>query len=340
MLRYGLVCLLLGILCWGQAAKPSSAPTVGKDAASDARVGDDLSPTTPVITIDGLCQKPPAGKSAGSDCKIVITRAEFEKVIEAVRPGMPARVRAQFANNYARALVMSDKAVQLGLDQGPIFEEKMKMARIQILNAALNRAIKERASQVSDKDIEGYYNENISKFETVDLERVYIPRTLPEQASGTKQNQAEQELAMGRLAEKLRERAAAGEDFAKLQADAYVAAGMESAAPGIEMEQVTRSALPPNQVLVFDLKPGEISAVIEDQSGYFLYKVKSKSALSLDKVRDEIRDTLRAQRTEDELRKIQESAKPTLNESYFASPPPQQSGKPSAKPLVPDPDDD
>jgi len=340
MLRYGLACLLLGILSWGQAANTSSAPTMEQGDAPNAQAGDDLPPTTPVITIDGLCQKASVDKDARGDCKTVITRAEFEKVIDAVRPGMPARVRAQFANNYARALVMSDKAVQLGLDRGPIFEEKMRMARIQILNGALNRAIKDRASQISDKDIEGYYNENISKFETVDLERIYVPKAPPKQASDAKLSATEQELAMRTLAEKLRARAVAGEDFAKLQANAYFTAGMKSAAPGVEMEKIMRSALPPNHVFVFDLKPRDISTVIEDQNGYFLYKVKSKGALSLDKASEEIRETLRAQRTEDELRKIQESAKPTLNESYFASPHPQESGKPSAKPPGPDSDDD
>jgi hypothetical protein len=366
MSRYALVCLLLGVLAWGQAGNSNSAPTMqksgmpntaagetapaNKPAATESRTAVDVPPATPVITINGLCENPHASKSAATDCKTVITRAQFEKLIDAVQPTMAASVRRQFATNYARALVMSEKAERLGLDKDPAFQEHMRLARIQVLSGELNKVIQEKAKQISDKDVEDYYRSNQSKFEQVEMERIYIPKTPQQEPSDAKLSMAEREKrtqasveAMKALADKLHERAVAGEDFTKLQADAYQVAGIKSTAANVSLGKVMRSRLPPNQVFVMDLNPGEISKVIDDQNGYFVYKVKSKSTLKLEESSEGIKGTLRAQRMEEEMKDIQESATPALNESYFASPQatpkPGETGKPSSKPQDDDDDD-
>jgi hypothetical protein len=330
MPRHGLVALLLGGLAWCQVANSPPQTTV------------ELPPATPVITINGFCENPSTDKSATTNCATVITRAEFEKLVDAVQPTMTARSRKEFASNYARALVMSEDAVQMGLDKSPAFQERMRLARIQILGAALNKKLMDKAAQISDNDIADYYRKNISEFEQVDLQRMYIPKTPPQRASGTNLSAAEREKrtktspeAMKALADKLRARAIAGEDFNKLQADAYEAEGIKNLAPNVGVEKIRRNALPPNHVFVMDLKPGEISTVIDDPTGYFLYKVKSKETLNLDGVSDEIKDTLRAQRMADEMKEMQEFATPILNESYFATaqptPKPEESAKPSSE---------
>lgn len=345
MTRYGLVCLLLGALAWGQAANSSPAPApqnapspsappqntapAGMPAAAQPQPAADLPLDTPVITINGLCENPPADKSAATNCKTVITRAEFEKLIEVIQPAMPARVRKQFATNYARALVMSQKAEQMGLDKEPGFDERMRLARIQVLSQSFNKAIQEKAAQVTDKEIEDYYQNNTAKFEQADLDRIYVPKTQQPAAPMAKAGAPVQpkpatdtEAAMKAEADKLHTRAAAGEDFTKLQAEAYQAAGIKAAAPNAAMTKVRRSSLPPNQVSVMELKPKEVSAVIADQNGYYIYKVKTEEVLPLDQVREEIKGTLRSERMQEEMKAVQENATPTLNDSYFAPPPP------------------
>jgi hypothetical protein len=49
-----------------------------------------------------------------------------------------------------------------------------------------------------------------------------------------------------------------------------------------------------------------------------IYRVKTKDTLSLDQAREEIKATLRSQRMQDEMRDIQDSATPALDESYFS----------------------
>jgi hypothetical protein len=346
MTRYGLLCLLLGALAWGQAntspapQKPA-APAPG--AAAQAQDTDaNVAPDAPVITISGLCSTP----AAGSDCKTVITRAQFEKMVDAVQPNMPARMRRQFATRYANALVMSEKGEQMGLDKGPDYDEHMKLARMQVLAQELNKALQEKAGEISDKDLQDYYHTNIAKFEQADLERVYIPKTqqAPEpkdDKDAKKESEADEqkrteagEKAMKAEADKLHTQAAAGTAFSKLQEAAFETAGIKSGAPSTDMAKMRRSMLPPDQASVMDLKPGEVSALITDSNGYFIYRLKSKDTIPFDQAKEEIKGSLRSERFQESMKAITDAATPALDDKYFgAAPPmPQRPGMPPIPP--------
>jgi hypothetical protein len=334
MVKYALVCLLLAGLSWGQAASSTSSPAsqqAGAPSSTAANPGQSqeadaakVPPDTPVITINGACANPPADKAADPNCKTVITRAEFEKILDAVQPNMPPRVRRQFATRYASALVMAQKAHEMGLDQGAKFEERMNLARIQILSQSFNQSVQEKAGQISDKDIEDYYQSKSADYEEADLQRIFVPHSQQLPASkiklseaAEKKRQKDAEEVMQKEADKLRARAAAGEDFAKLQEEAYVLAGLKGKPPSIKMGKVRRNGLPPAQASVMDLKTGQISAVFSDQSGYFIYKVGAKDVEPLDKVKDEIRAAIRTQRVQEQMQAVQKSGTPTLDEAYF-----------------------
>src|SRR5271163_4387521 len=154
MSKYYLVCLLLAGLAWGQAdssapasaqkpASPATPPTAS--AAPPAAPAKELPPDAPVITVKGLCKA--ADKTAAS-CVTIITKAEFDKLVDAVQPNMPARSRRPFADRYAHALVMSSKAQDMGLDKGATFDQKMNLARVQILAQELGHALQEQAAQI------------------------------------------------------------------------------------------------------------------------------------------------------------------------------------------------
>jgi hypothetical protein len=67
-----------------------------------------------------------------------------------------------------------------------------------------------------------------------------------------------------------------------------------------------------------NLKSGDISSVLADPNGYVIYWIKAKYVLSLDQVREEIKEILRSQRLQDKMRDLEDSATPSLEESYFA----------------------
>jgi len=326
-----LCCLLLSVAAWGQAPKPAVRPAPPKAAAAatapatTAAAGATIAPGTAVITIAGLCDKPSAAKAA--DCKTVVTRAEFEQLVNTVAPTIAPAARKQLATQYGMALVMVHKAHQMGLDQGPKFQELMRVARIGVLTKELSQSLQDEAGHISDKEIEAYYHSHGEEFQEIDLQRIFIPRSKqvvesrdkPADDAAKKQEQ-ESEDAMKKLADALRARAAAGEDFEKLQDEAIAASEMKGKPP-TKLGKIRRTSLPPDQAAIFNLKPGETSQLISGPNGYLVYKAGEKDTLPLDKVQAEISSTMRSQRMQDALQKIQQSATPELNEKYFADAP-------------------
>jgi hypothetical protein len=132
------------------------------------------------------------------------------------------------------------------------------------------------------------------------------------------------EAAMKAEAAKIRTRAAAGEDFNKLQADAFLVAGIKTKSPTTDMGKIRRSSLPQGQASVMDLKTGAVSELFSDQSGYFVYKVGTKDTPTLDSVKEEIRGTLRSQRMQEQMQAVQKSATTNLDEAYFGPEAPQR----------------
>jgi len=330
----GWLCFLLfTAVAWGQAAKPAAPPAPPRAATepsvTTATGAGAVGPATAVITIPGLCDKPAEDKSKTATCKTVVTRAEFEQLVAAVAPTIAPPARKQLATQYGMALVMVHKAHELGLDQGPKYQELMRVARIGVLTKELSAKLQEQAQKISDKEIETYYHNNEASFQEVDLQRIFIPRSKQTVESkdkpsddaaakdAAKKEQQESEDAMKKLAEELRGRAAAGEDFAKLQDEAIAASGFKGKPP-TRLGKVRRTSLPPDQGEVFNLKVGETSQLISTPNGYLVYKVGDKDTLPLDHVREEISTTMQSQRMQDAMQAIQQSATPELNPKYFA----------------------
>lgn len=338
-----LACLLLGTLAWGQAA--TSAPAAQKPATSapaaeksETKAEEpNVPPDTVVISLNGVCDK---GDPKSPDCKTTVTRAEFEKTINAIQPeGMAPFARKQFATRLAMGIVMANKAHEAGLDQGPRYDELMKLARMQVLNQELGQQMQEKAGQVSDQEIADYYEKNKAAYEETSLQRLFIPRAKQMEASKEKVSEAEQdkrqqaaEAAMKTEAEALHKRAVAGEDIYKLQEEAFTFAGMKAKPPSSNMGKVRRTALPPGHASVLELKSGQVSQLISDPTGYYIYKVGEKETLPLEKVKSEIHNTLRSQRMQDQMQSLQQAAQPELNAAYFAVP--EGSPNPAGPPMM------
>jgi parvulin-like peptidyl-prolyl isomerase len=102
------------------------------------------------------------------------------------------------------------------------------------------------------------------------------------------------------------------------------------------MDNVRRTTLPPAHGAVLDLKPGEVSELISDPSGHYIYKLVSKQTqpFSQDSVKQEIRNTLSAQRYRESMQPFQ-AGNAELNDAYFgpsrnpARPPVPKGGKPA-----------
>ncbi len=331
--------VVMGSLAWGQsgAAPASKRPASSQAATPAATEQDHTQPPAPelpmdatVLTIKGFC--PDQKSSAGNACQTAITRAQFEALAASIQPAMNSTVKHQLANLYPRLLVMSHEAETQGLDKQPQYQQMMAYARMQILTQALTRKLQEDSNKIPEADVSDYYQKHLELFQLYGLQRLFVP--LHKQASDGAQNkngdakpaespqeqsirQAAEATEMTKLAESLCARAAAGEDFLKLQKEAFAAAGVKVAAPNTEMDKVRRTSLPAAHVAALDLKVGEISQVITDAAGHYIFRLDTKQQLSLDQVRDEVRGTLTSDRMREAMNKVQNSYTIETNEAYF-----------------------
>jgi PPIC-type PPIASE domain len=358
MRKSWLLCVLLGTLAWGQAqseAPPAQAPPTQAPAAAKApEPTAEVPENAVVLTIKGVCPaapKAPAASKAGAtkaaaapakkpaDCKTEITRAQFEKIASGLSPNVTPQLKRQLEQALPRFMAMSEAAKAKGIDKTPRFVETMKIARMQILTTELQRTVQEESDKVPDSEVSEYYKKNPEAYEQFSLDRLFVPRfkqAVPEEkeegkepekltedqqkakeaADKAKQEQGEQEMT--KLADALRARAAAGEEFVKLQKEAFEAAGTKVDNPTVNLPSVRRTGLPPAHAAVFDLKVGEVSQVISDNGGHYVYKAVTKEVLPLDdKVKGEIHNKLKNERMKEMMDNYTNSFQAVPNEAYF-----------------------
>src|SRR5690348_12747548 len=179
-------------------AKPEAQREEGEEheAPIVKNSASNIPPDAPVITIQGLCDtQGSATASAKTDCKTVITRSEFEDMANSLQPNMPPQVRKQLANAYPNLLALEKEAQRRGLEKDPHYLERLKFAKLQLLNQELNRQFEEEASKVPEKDMQDYYARNSKNFEQASLQRIYVPRTRQLEPSNSSGNGVDQTTA-------------------------------------------------------------------------------------------------------------------------------------------------
>jgi hypothetical protein len=326
-------------------APPDMSASVPDTAAVITVIGV-CAPQPKPAAAKGTTAKPAAKASAtktpAADCKTVVTKAQFENLAKALVPNVTPQAKKQLAGILPNYIAMSSAAKKKGLDKTEQFKLTMEFARMNILTKELQKSIADEAAKVPPEEIEAYYKEHADTFEQFNLDRMFVPRTkqpsaeakeeakedeekdknLSEEAKKAKEveekakaDQAEQEMT--KLAESLRARAAAGEDFVKLQKEAFEVAGMKIEAPTVNLPSVRRTGLQAGHAAVFDLKPGEVSQVINDAGGHYIYKVNSKEEMTIEQATNEIRGKLQNDRTHKMMDDLNGSFKVETNDQYF-----------------------
>ena len=277
-------------------------------------------------------------KASAGDCKTVITKAEFEKLVAALAPNPTPQQKKQLAGVLPRVIAMSTAAKKEGLDKTAQYDETVKFVKMQVLTNQLQRKIQEQASDIKPEEVEKYYKDHPEMFDQYNVDRIFVPRTKQVDAEAKEEDEKDEKLtdeqkkakedaekaktdeaekAMTKLAEDLRTRAAAGEDMGKLQKEAFDAAGMKIESPTVNLPNVRRTGLPPAHAVIFDLKQGDVSQVISDAGGHYIYKMNSKSEMPLDQAKNEIHGKMQNDRMREKMDSLNNSFKVETNEAYF-----------------------
>ena len=308
-------CVLITTLGFAQQEqKPSDVPPEYQppilrdkdDQVALPKSAANVSPEMAVITIKSLCEK--QAPSSTSPCETVVTRAQFEKLTNALLPNMKPSFQLQVARGYPDLLEMAQAAEARGVDKTSRFQERLEFARLQILSQELVRRIDEESSHVPDQDIADYYRDHAADYNTATMERLFIPKQQGQ--SGDK---------MLRVAEELRAKAAAGGDFMALQKQAYDDAGMADVPPNPSLGKVKFADLPETHASAFAMKPGEVSQVLTDSTGHYVYKLDNKQVQTLEQAKNEIHKILQNQHKERVMQELRRPFTTELNPSYFGT---------------------
>lgn len=347
----------------GGENKPAAPPEVAESAVVLTIKG--VCPAAAAPATKTGAAKTPAKKPA--DCKTEITRAQFEKIAGALSPSptIAPQLKRQLETALPRIMAMSEAAKAKGIDKSPQYLEALKVYKMNLLTQQLQRSLQEEADKITPADVKAYYDKNPEAYEQFSLDRLFIPRfktveaeekddmedkdkgdakskepeklTEEQQKAKEAEEQAKREKGeqeLNKLADSLREKAAAGDDFAKLQKEAFEASGTKVENPTVNLPKVRRTGLPPAHSAVFELKAGEVSAVVSDNGGHYIYKVVSKQVLPLDdSLTTEIHNKLKTERLKEMTDKYTNSFQAIPNEAYFgAAMPPGRPGMGGAPP--------
>lgn len=308
--------LLLCSIAFAQAVPPAHPPQTSKPAPPAALpTPAELPPNAPVITIAGFCPSASAAEKKSPECRTVVTRAEFEKLIDTLNPKMPPQARQSVANDYAKMLVFADDAKKRGLEDTPRFKELVKFITMQVAAQELVKSIQEQ-TKPSDADVEKYYKDNAAKYEEISLKRIFIPRNNPN-AKPTDPKPTDDDLK--KEGEKARAELASNADFDKVQKEIYDAKGYKTPAPPTTIPNWRKDAVPPAQASLFDLKQGELSQVMVEPAGAYIYRIEEKRTIPLETVKAEIESRLGSEQMRARMDELTSSVKPELNEAYFRS---------------------
>jgi len=298
---------------------PSPAASVLASGAQPAATGTELAGDVPVITLRGLCpsEKPADGKS----CATTVSKDEFEDVLSAVSLGgqafSPGAIR-NVADSYVQNMVLADAAMKNGVDKDPRIQELLRLVRLRTLADAYRRILEEKYRTPPPEEIEKYYHDNISRYETVRAERLLIPKfnpRSPKDESGTFQKKA------AVVAAEIHDRAAKGEPLDRLQNDAFFKLGITPPSVVPETGLRRRGTFPPEvEREVFALKPGEVTKVESEQGGFVIYRLIDKPTYSLEQVKGEIVRDIYQKKMEASVKGVLQSVQTEFNDQYFAPP--------------------
>lgn len=317
---------LIFFSCMGAAAQSEPEAKAAKTDAPVLPSTATLPKSYPVVTAKGSCPKSAASskKPVKADCKVTLGREDFEALVNGINPKMVKGERRVLASTYGKALALAQEASRRGLDRDPRLQAQIEYSRLILLANAMGKELYKESLKTTDEDAEKYYSSHSSLFERFTFERVFVPLekhpASPLNSGGIEvASQSADDLKqkeMKELAEQVYARAVAGEDFAKLQKEVFKTAEIATE-PNIKVEDLRRGDLSQVQNVIFDLQPGKISALLTDDTGYFIYKMVSRTVPPFPEVKPQVTVRMQIDNNAEAVRKIEKMSDAQVNDSYF-----------------------
>ena len=266
---------------------------------------EQVAPDDFVVLISGACRTKPE-EFAVRDCIRGVTREEFEHVLSIAAPDATPQIKQKLAESLGEIIILSNEAKKRELAKDPAVQQELRFTQLQTLATILvSQSLKKDAQNIPDAEIQQYYEDHHAEFQTAEFLRVLIPKS-----------PTESDDDQAKFAESLRARCASGEDPANLQADADQHVN-RSPIKLQDLKNQRRNMFEQAAQTIFQLSPGECSAVIPDKPEMAIYKMVASATAPLVEVRPSIVKVLENQRLNEALQKIKSQNVISLNGKYF-----------------------
>ena len=299
-----------------------------------------------MIRIQGLCSSDPSSakpattsKTTGStksraegspaphksvpasvDCEAIVTRAQYEKLAGVIAPKQEPPTTIQLAHFYSTQMVYAQKARELGLDKDPHFQEVLKFTYLQVLARAFTNEMQQKANAKAEVEFDQYFKQHPEEFELASVLQISVPKQKhqadedqPGAAPAAKVDTPADAAALKAEADKIRARAVAGEDFEKLETEAYTFAGDPDDAPDTDMGANTRAELGEFGNEIFALRPGQVSDVLSGTEAWHIFKLVSKETMPAEDAKKRIAGKF----MKETMESINGAVNPQFNDAYF-----------------------
>ena len=259
---------------------------VGDDVITALDVDRMVKNMLPPETASGAEAKTAGQKLRGTALERLIEDKLFDQEVKRLQLNVSDQEIERYLGRIKQANQVSDEQFLAQLSRrGLTVKEYRQQLQRDILKHKLIAKEVQRSVVISDDQVEDYYKKNISQYK--DLHKVHLRAIflgVPEDATPARKD------AVRQRAEELRSEAREKKNFAELASKYSEGPGAEK---GGDLGALTASDLfPAMRQAVAELKPGEISPVIDMPRGYvFLQMVERKGSATtpLDEVRKEIR---------------------------------------------------
>ncbi len=248
--------------------------------------------------------------------KYTLTAKQFEDQVKELPPQLQMalkqrpELKKQFLDRWVQVTLLALAARDRGLDRQPDIKAQLEDAANSILaRAYLRKEIESKDVNVTDKEVEQYYEANKDKFrqpESVKASHILI--------KVDKDGDKKAWEAAKKKAQMVREKALKGESFAELAKKYSDDPGSKN--KGGELGYFTKGRMVPEfEKAAFSLKKGEISKPVKTAFGYHIIKLEDIKPAHQKKL-SEVRETVKGQLLKEKRRKIMNDVLKQLEKKY------------------------
>jgi len=264
-----------------------------------------------------------------------ITAKEVDKFVEGLppqyRPFYSGAGKKQLADLIVNNKLLAREAERRHLQEREDVQIRINIARESILSEAA-RSDLEKELNVTEPEAQKYLDDHLAQYEEARVRRIVIRSTSSLNLEPGKQvEKLLSDAEAHSKAEEIRQKLLAGADFEEMAAkfsNDSLSSGKGGDLGFIKRRTQAHIIVPPLEEVIFSIKVGTISDVIQTPLGYEIVKVEERRIPKLADIRKEIDTLARKQKGEELLKEMRQRYAVKVDDAYFT---PQPSAAPPAK---------